>query len=135
MKHLNSYKTNTTDEPFRSPSTANYAELLCRPELLDHSSKLAHPRIHLMDQDRMHPLIKKGRPTMHRERCVIHTCIQIAEFTLQPNDVDTALGESPSGANIRENAFTKVARGRSSAITTQVRTLKFSFQRHIMSEA
>jgi hypothetical protein len=43
-------------------------------------------------------------------------------FCLQPNEVETARGESPRGANSAANEEQSEMRGRSSATTTRVRT-------------
>jgi hypothetical protein len=43
-------------------------------------------------------------------------------FCLQPNEVETARGERPSGANSAANEEQREMRGRSSATTTRVRT-------------
>ena len=50
--------------------------------------------------------------------------MQIAGLAAHPNEVDTALLAKPSGAKRRQNACSRLMRGRSSATITQVRILK-----------
>lgn len=56
-------------------------------------------------------------------------CKHSAMFTLQPNEVLTALGVRPKLWNSFANELVKATRGRSSATTMQVRTqLRFIFR-------
>lgn len=57
------------------------------------------------------------------EQALYSTCKHMARLTLQPNDVLTALGWRPRSLNNFEKDWVREIRGRSSATTTQVRTL------------
>lgn len=51
-----------------------------------------------------------------------HTCRQTAKLTLEPKAVLTALEDSPTSLKSFEKECVRARRGRSSAITTQLRT-------------
>lgn len=63
-------------------------------------------------------------PARGRVRATLggHTCRQMAKLTLEPKAVLTALEDSPTSLNSLEKECVRARRGRSSAITTQLRT-------------
>lgn len=59
---------------------------------------------------------------LHWGQTVGCTCRQTARFTLEPKAVLTALGDKPTSLKSLEKECVRARRGRSSAITTQLRT-------------
>lgn len=67
------------------------------------------------------PFPVAGQP-LQWGQIVCCTCRQTARFTLEPKAVLTALGDKPTSLKSLEKECERARRGRSSAITTQLRT-------------